>query len=216
MAGKSLKRLRRLYRSSFGDKITLDHLIPKSRIPKSQKSFKNDEFNIFPFEQNRHEAWHSLFWNMTIFEIWESLNQIHNLIFRFRQEKICPVWLNVCRVENETVQNIVIFEEKKTRLLTELFQTNYLQKKWLHCFKGKDIKAARNFLKYKMFFMIFGRKMADRKYLLSDDNFQKMILQAASRPIRKRTILYCFGSEAISLSGAKIIFNEVMSDISRR
>lgn len=73
---KTLRHLHDYYSSVFFKKITLDHLRPSSR------NGSDDEYNIFPFEGKRHAAWHTLFWNMTIFEVWEKLDFIHNLIIK--------------------------------------------------------------------------------------------------------------------------------------
>lgn len=204
MAEYHLKQLRRLYRRAFNETITLDHLKPKSRNGPG-----TDEFNIFPFEQSRHQDWHILFLNMTLFEVWEWLRDAHSLIFYSWQDKICPVWLSVCSLERGSFKKKTAFEEKKKDLLVTLFDVDFLQKKWVNCFGDNDIETAVKFLKYKMLFMIFGTKMIDRKFLLVDDNFIKMIQESANYPLRARAVINCFGSEMPSLLKARAIFNEI-------
>lgn len=209
MAEYHLKELRRLYRKAFSATTTLDHLNPKSR----NGSWK-DEFNIFPFEQTRHQDWHTLFLNMTLLEVWEWLEQSHSLIFYSRQKKICPVWLSACHLERGSSKKIAAFELKKKDLLATLFDVDFLQKKWISSLGSANIATAINFLKYKMLFMIFGTKMIDRKFLLVDDNFIKRIQESANCPLRAQAVINCFGSEMPSLLKARAIFNEIMSSAS--
>ncbi len=209
MADISIRRLRQLYRRAFrNDAITLDHLIPKSR-----NGSLRDEFNIFPFEESRHEAWHFIFLNMTIFEVWEWFEQIHSLIFNSRQEKICLVWLSACCLEKGRCKQITKFEQKKKNLLLTLFDVDFLKKKWILCFGNAKLKTARIFLKYRMLFMIFGSKMIVKEYLLSNDIFTTIIQKAANYPVRMRAIKYCFGPEMPSPHEARAIFNEIMRSV---
>lgn len=209
MAGKSLNRLRRLYRHALNDAITLDHLVPKSR-----NGPLNDEFNLFPFEKNRHKVWHDIFWNMTVFEVWDWLDYIHALIFDSHQEKICPVWFHVCCLETGTSKKIARFEEDKKNIIVKLIRIDFLHKQWLRCFKSPDIEKARFFLRYKMLFMIFGSKMVSRNYLLSDQNLKQMIREAVNHPARARAVMNCFGTGTVSCQEAKAIFNEILDGVS--
>ncbi len=211
MADKSVKRLRCAYRSFFKCNITIDHIIPKSRDGCLQ-----DEFNMFPFENSRHGAWHTLFLNMTIFEVWEWLARAHSLIFNSHQLKIYPVWLSVCQLETGSKRKLAAFKKNKKDLLATLFDTYFLQEKWFHCFGSSNPKVAKAFLKYKMLFMIFGSKMIDNKFLLSDDNFKKMIQVAMGHPQRSQAVINCFGSGTISLLKARVIFNEIVLSASQR
>lgn len=204
MVDKSFKRLRQAYRSFFKCDITIDHIIPKSREGCSQ-----NEFNVFPFENSRHGAWHTLFWNMTIFEVWDWLEDIHILIFHSKQNKICPTWFSVCSLDTGSPNKIMRFEKAKKKFLTTLILVNQFQQEWFHCFGSSDPKVAKAFLKYKMFFMIFGSKMIDNKFLLSDSNFIKMIQESANYPSRAQAVINCFGSEMPLLPKARAIFNEI-------
>lgn len=210
MAEYHLKQLRRLYRKAFGETITLDHLRPKSRNGQWR-----DEFNIFPFKQSRHQDWHTLFLNMTLLEVREWLEQIHSLIFYSRQKKICPVWLSACRLERGSPKKITAFELKKKDLLVTLFDVDFLQKKWINSLGSVDIATAIHFLKYKMLFMIFGTKMIDKKFLLADDNFIKMIQESADFPLRAQAVINCFGSEIPSFLKTRAIFNKIVLSASQ-
>lgn len=211
MAEYHLKELRRLYRKTFSATITLDHLTPKSR----NGSWK-DEFNIFPFEQSRHQDWHSLFLNMTLLEVWEWLEQTHSLIFYSRRKKICPVWLSACHLERGSSKKTTAFELKKNDLLVTLTDVYFLQKKWINALGSANIATSINFLKYKMLFMIFGIKMTDRKFLLVDDNFIKMIQESANYPLRAQAVINCFGSEMPLLPKARAIFNEIVFSVNKK
>lgn len=207
---KTLRRLHDYYSSIFFKKITLDHLNPSSR------KGDNEEYNMFPFEGKRHAAWHTLFWNMTVFEVWEKLDFIHNLIMNPSKREIFPVWLKVCRLERGAATEILAFEQSKNKFISGSISAESLQKIWKRCFKNLDIRSARFFLRYKMLFMIFGVRTIDGNFLLSDDNFKKMLQKAAENPNRRRALVNCFGSEMVSCSKARAIFNEIMQDVGRQ
>jgi len=170
MPGRSsIRELQKYYYSIFGDRCTLDHIIPKSR------NGPHKEFNLFPFDKNRHQAWHALFWNMTVFEVWERLGEIHNLIFNSPTSRIRPVWFDVCKLEKGGVNKRLAFKGLKIKVIANPTDVNVLKKNWLCCFKSTKLDDAVNFVAYKMLFIIFGRKVAEMALPENNEDFSGMM-----------------------------------------
>ena len=96
---------------------------------------------------------------MTIWEVWERVEEIYEEIFNTNEEKISRQWINVCRLKKDTGLDVQI---------NRIFGVEYLQEKWIIAFGGQDIRQAQRLLKYMMLFIIFGSHMADTNYLFDN------------------------------------------------
>ena len=105
----------------------MHHLVPSTR------EGETSEFNLFPYRIKSHRAYHALFLNMTIWEVWEAFEEIYNEIFNTDEERINRHWLDVCPPNQEglLVQ------------INRVYGVEFLQEKWITAFGGEDIKQAQ-------------------------------------------------------------------------
>ncbi len=157
-------------------------------VPRTRDGETN-EFNLFPFRIRRHNAYHYIFLNMTIWEVWEALGKAHEDIFNTDKNKINRPWLRVCELKSES-------EEEKLNHMEKKFRTEVLQEKWAITFGGEDIKSASRFLKYMMLFIIFGSHVADPDYLFDNGNLTEFFEDYPSNDERLEAFNICFGENA--------------------
>ena len=168
----------------YGKKVrncNLHHLIPSSRKGQTH------EFNLFPWRRKSHSAWHYLFLNMTIWEVWENLHDIHEEIFSTDDERINRIWLVVCKLRTEA--------EVRAHM-DKVYSVENLQEKWIATFGGYDLKQAEQLLKYMMLFIIFGSRMADTEYLFDNGNLTEFFEEYPANEDRLKAFDICFGRSA--------------------
>lgn len=132
--------LLKLYGRAFG-RHTLHHLIPTTR------GGEFNQFNIYPMSRRQHTAWHMLFDNLTIQEVWDEIDVALNIIFGAgrRESMIEKVW---------------------THSLGKLYEGNNgpatrtsrvkLTARWIECFGNDDLAYVKGKIQYMMLYMIFG------------------------------------------------------------
>ncbi len=176
--GRSKDSLHKLY----GDQKNSDlhHLIPGSRAGET------NEFNLFPFNIKSHRAYHILFLNMTIWEIWEVLDGVHEEIFNNEEERVSRPWLHVCHFSKERLDTEV----------DRFFPIEFLQQKWITTFGRKKLNRARKLLKRMMLFMVFGSEMADPEQLFDDGHLMQFFQKYPVHQDRLRAFNICFGKLA--------------------
>lgn len=159
----------------------MHHLVPSTR------DGETNEFNLFPYRIKSHRAYHEIFLNMTIWEVWNALESIYKQIFSIDQETIKRHWLFVCRLDKSHELQVQI---------EKVYQTEYLQEKWILAFGGSDLNRAKNFLVYMMLFMVFGSCMADTEELFENGNLIDFLEQYPQTPDRLKAFDICFGEFA--------------------
>ncbi len=179
--GRGKAELHRLYGDKFRNS-NLHHTKPRSR------GGETSEFNLFPYLLKSHRAYHILFLNMTIWEVWEALYEIYEAIFNTDQERINRHWLRVCPANQEGIEI----------QLRKAYGVEYLQEKWIVAFGGEDIKQAQKLLKLMMLFIIFGSYMADTDYLFDNGNLMEFFEEypADANKDRLKAFNICFGETA--------------------
>lgn len=178
---RSKSELQRLYGQTkrFGN-FNLHHQIPSSR------EGETNEFNLFPYRIKSHRAYHALFLNMTIWEVWKALEEIYEEIFHTNKERINRQWLSVCPVQQEGLEVQI----------RRLYGVEYLQEKWITAFGGYDIKQAQKLLEFMMLFVIFGSCMADTDYLFNNCNLTEFFEKYPATEDRLKAFNICFGEFA--------------------
>jgi hypothetical protein len=199
--GESIVELRKFYKKKLGSK-TLHHLVPRSR--KGQ----GNEYNLFPWTKGPHSAWHTLFWNMTIVEIWSSLEMVHSKIFEARSTYVLQSWIDVCELEIGDKKKRKSFYADKKDILSKHVKVRKLVKNWRACFGGTDIQQARALLKQMMLFMIFGSRITDSeeikntqdnarsKSIFVNGNMSDFLNNFPDSGIRHWAFCICFGNNA--------------------
>jgi len=124
---------------------------------------------------------------MTIWEVWEALEEVHEEVFGSDEERINRHWLSVCRFKKDDGLETQIGRN---------YGIEYLQEKWETAFGGSDLKQARKLLKYMMLFMIFGSQMADTDYLFDNGNLSEFFEKYPADEDRLRAFNICFGEYA--------------------
>ncbi len=180
--GRGKAELHGLYGKTkrFGN-FNLHHLTPSSR------GGETNEFNLFPYRIKSHRAYHALFLNMTIWEVWEALEGIHEEIFHTDKERINRYWLSVCRLKKDRGLDIQI---------DRVYGVGFLQEKWFIAFGGDDIKQAQKLLEHMMLFIIFGSHMADTDYLFDNGNLTEFFEEYPASKDRLKAFNICFGEFA--------------------
>lgn len=160
----------------------MHHMVPRTR--KGETS----EFNLFPYRIKSHRAYHALFLNMIIWEVWEKLEEIYGQIFNSDKEKINRPWLSVCPIRQEGLEIQI----------RRVYGIEFLQEKWISAFGGEDINQAHRFLEYMMLFIIFGSKMADTNDLFDNGNLTEFFEKypATADEGRLEAFNICFGESA--------------------
>ena len=170
-APASLKELRRLYVKRFPG-TDMHHLVPVSRISKSMNGVEasTNRLLVFPYNREAHAAYHILFWNLRIDQVWAVLERVHHSIFSTCEDNIKQWWIEGCNLESGNYFLRKDFYQRRTERLNQLIETRHLQNVWLRAFGGEDLATAENLLKIMMLFMIFGHRMADQKELFDNGN----------------------------------------------
>lgn len=184
-----LKELRKKYGKLF-PKTNPHHLIPRSRNGSSS------HFNLFPYRKSSHQAYHKLFWNLKVDEVWRDLDQVHYSIFELGQDFIYPWWLKSCSLDGGTEKQKVAFEKNKANRLAKWIGVNVLQEAWTEAFGGHSLAQARYTLKHMMLFVIFGRNMADTKSLFDNGNLTEFFESCPPDGHRLWAFQICFGENA--------------------
>jgi len=178
--GRSKAGLQKLYGNQFRN-CNLHHLVPSSR------GGETNEFNLFPWKKRCHNAWHHLFLNMTIWEVYETFDGIYEEIFFSDKERIYRHWLGTCQLKKE---------RELEAQIERIYGVEYLQEKWIAAFGGNDLKQAEQLLKFMMLFMIFGSHMADADYLFDNGNLTEFFEEYQANEDRLRAFNICFGESA--------------------
>jgi len=186
-SGSKIKtsKLRAFYKKHFPG-LRTHHLIPRSR------GGPTCCFNLFPWAEKNHDAWHQLFFNMTTQEVWERLDEIHAAIYS-DAERVVPFWIEVCTLFKASPQKAKVFEEQKASKLSSLVNTTKLQGLWRVCFKSEKLAEARTQMLYMMMFMLFGSKMADPDSISQTDIQATLSKMSEMKTYRHWAVSVCFG-----------------------
>ena len=155
----------------------------------SSRGGQTNEFNLFPYRAKSHNRWHELFLNMTIWEVWDQLEEIHCAIFLTDDETITRPWLSVCKLPSKA--------DLRNHLGRE-YCVEDLQDAWETAFGGWELIRARIHMKHMMLFMVFGSDAADHNRIFNNGNltefFEQYPLKAEGQ--RKWAFQICFGADA--------------------
>ncbi len=169
----------------------------------SSRGGPSDQYNLFPWRQKSHQAWHLLFLNMTIIEVWEMLDGIHGKIFHSKNERIVRSWLWVCTINTDNSQRLAKFERDKVSFMEKKENIAKLQDAWIKCFGGESLERATLVMRYMMLFMVFGENMADPERKIFDNgHLEKLLSRIPEYGIRRWAFRECLGNCG-SLSNAK-------------
>ena len=177
--GLSKAELQKLYGKKLKLKNwNLHHTTPSSR------GGETNEFNLFPFRVKSHNAYHSLFLNMTIWEVWEVIDKTYEAIFINDDKKIKRFWLCVCKLSNG---------DEKLYQVEKKFSTIELQEYWIKAFGGDSLQQSQKTLKYMMLFIIFGRHTVNSSYLFDNGNLMEFFKKYPPIEDRFKAFNICFG-----------------------
>lgn len=190
------KGLRKTYAQKFSDR-NLHHLIPRSRGGDST------QFNLYPYNKSAHSAYHDIFSNMRIDEIWDGLSDTHHTVFESGCEYIRTPWLKVCLIEVGTEKEKKRFEERRIERLQKVVSAELIQERWLRAFGSDSINTARKKLKEMMLYMVFGMNVLKTDILYNSDNLQKFLERSPCDAERCWAFRVCFGSRGCSVQAMK-------------
>lgn len=184
---EKLSRLKRFYKDNFPG-MSPHHLFPTSRGgPSSQ-------FNLFPWPLENHRAWHKLFFNMTVEEVWERLDEIYGAIFS-DAEQVVPFWLEACTLYRASAKKLEKFEEQKQTMLSQPISTTKLQNEWFRCFGSTRLYDSRITLLYMAMFLIFGgRRMTNPKNIGGKDTDSVLAKMSKMSDYRRWAVGICLAN----------------------
>lgn len=180
------KCLKKRYAKEFPNR-NLHHLIPRSRGGLSS------QFNLFPYDKEKHSDYHDLFWNMRIDEIWLDFARIHHLIFDSSLDFIQSDWMAVCTLDTGDEKTRRKFYNDKIERLDKSVSVELLQEKWISCFDSNSIGTARKRLKEMLLYMVFGMNMLDEKTLFDNGYLSKFLEISPCTDERLWAFQICFG-----------------------
>lgn len=177
----SFGELKKKYKKKLGKNISPHHMIPSSRGGAA------DQFNLFPWDKECHFAWHEIFVNMTVFEVWERLDDIYDSIFNSNSERIIRWWLDVCKIPDRG---------EKARMLEKEVSVEKLQDAWFECFESEEFAIAANWIKYMLLFMVIGgEKMMKLKIFFERNNLEIYLNKKSLNKYRAQAFIICFGED---------------------
>lgn len=124
---------------------------------------------------------------MTIWEVWDRLEEIHEAIFSTDDDAVTRHWLSVCKLPGK--------RDLENQLSKE-YEVAYLQKAWVKAFGGWELPRARTFLKRMMLFMIFGSDMAYADRIFDNGNLAEFFEKFPLDNERQWAFGVCFGRNA--------------------
>lgn len=188
------------------------HPMPVSRMPRSstrEDVYENNAM-VFPYKKKAHRAYHALFWNMRIDQVWDNLEDIHNSIFNTDDEEISEWWKGSCDLESgDFFERTKFISERDNRLLQSI-RIAHLQSLWLRTFGGEDLVTAENLLKIMMLFMIFGPRIVDSDELFDNGNLSNFFENTKLTRYRLWAFQTLFG-EGGSMRGIKSKISNILS-----
>lgn len=166
---KVRRQLSRQYRKREGKTISLHHIIPKSRHG------EDSEFNLYPWHRRMHEAWHFLFCNLTIYEVFALLEDVHRAVFNTDpQTTIAPWWIKGCKLERGLKAERELFQEDLNHRLARQVLVERFRHEWMLCFGGPSVAAAHRVLANMALFMMFGKEAIRIKNFTIDANQHRL------------------------------------------
>ena len=190
------KGLRKVYSQKFPGR-NLHHLIPRSRGGVS------GQFNLYPYKKQAHSAYHDIFSNMRLDEIWDLLPQIHARIFESKSEDIKMRWLESCLLEIGTSKERENFRVNNIERTRKLVSIEILQEKWVLAFGGDSQATARKKMKEMMLYMIFGMNVLNSDILFNNGNLDKFLELLPCDAERFWAFSICFGPSGCSFQAMK-------------
>lgn len=155
-------------------------MCPRSR------SGKNNEFNLFPYKTDRHRSWHAIFLNMTIWEVWNRVEDIYSSIWLADDDAITRPWLSVCKLQKKALK----------KALNNKYNVFYLREMWINAFGGWKLDRAKRTLEYMILFIIFGSDMAYEDKIFSDSDLAAFFKKYPVTGERHWALQACFGENA--------------------
>lgn len=171
----------------------MHHLTPTSRHG------EDSEFNLFPWNEKAHAAWHRMFTIMTIREVWHVLADAHMLIFQSGGDSLIREWCLPYRYQAK--------KAVETDILTPQSITE-LRECWVTCFGGPDFRKAQRFVRYMMLYMVFGRYADHSSTIYESRMLLAFIKEVATDSDRSWAFRQCFGRmphRALARTTKKII-----------
>ncbi|OGM98775.1 MAG: hypothetical protein A2817_00165 [Candidatus Yanofskybacteria bacterium RIFCSPHIGHO2_01_FULL_39_8b] len=198
-----LASVRKIYGKSFPG-TNPHHLVPRSR------NGSGGHFNLFPYNRKAHSAYHHLFWNLKIDEVWNNLDKTHQSIFDTDRKYCYQWWISSCFLDKGTEKERERFEKSKQERLVKLLPVSEFKKYWIECFGNNSVNHARLLLKYMMLFMIFGVNMADTNSLFNNDDLTIFFETSPSKGYRLWAFEICFGSSTAKVQTIKTKISKVL------
>lgn len=120
----------------------MHHLVPTSR------NGADSEFNLFPWNEAAHAAWHRLFCIMTVREVWPLLADVHLQLFENTASHVVRDWCIHPLAHCKASEHIDVHTPQDIEILRAC---------WVMCFGDTSLKNAQRLVRYMMLFMVFGR-----------------------------------------------------------
>ena len=178
--------LQRIYGPKF-HKSNLHHLIPKTR------NGQGTEYNLFPYSIRSHGAYHDVFLNLRINEVWEMFNRIHSSIFEPEEDYIVPWWIEKCKREIGTADEIASFNRNKKNRMAKTLSVTGLQDRWVRALGSEDRKTSRDFIRLMMLFMVFGKELLNKDTIFDNSNIIDFLEKTPCMKNRFWAFEKCFG-----------------------
>lgn len=156
----------------------MHHLRPSSRRG------EDTEFNLFPWNEKAHAAWHDLFSIMTIREVWPVLADVHLLVSQSTAEGMVREWCTPYRYHGKK-------SEQKDMATPRSVET--LRSAWTTCFGGDDLRSAQRLVRYMMLYMVLGRYADHTSTVYNNSVLLSTLRDVSEDADRAWAFRQCFG-----------------------
>lgn len=203
-------KLKRLWKYIISS-VSPHHMRPSSRGGQA------NQYNLFPWRQKSHHAWHFIFFNMHISEVWDRLVEIHEAIFDSSREHITRDWIEVCTLDREEdksdLEKIKKFNQDKVSFMNKSTDVILMQSKWETCFGSASLERAILVIRYMMLFMIFGEAMANpEEKIFVNSHLEQLLSKVSIHGDRRWALNQCLGENA-STHSAKSQISEILDKV---
>ena len=156
----------------------IHHLVPSSR------DGQDVEWNLFPWNEKSHVAWHRLFCIMTIREVWPVLFDVHMLIFQSDEDDLVREWCLPFRYHGKKAEQQDMLTPQSVSVLRE---------SWMACFGGADFRSAQRVMRYMMLYMVLGRHADHSAAVYETTVLQGLLRTVENDADRFWAFRQCFG-----------------------
>lgn len=171
------------YRKQFPN-ARMHHMHPTSRDGDDQ------EFNLFPWNEQSHSAWHQLFADLTVQEVWLITERAWLALWDTQARECSATWLS-----DFTSQ----FNKGTRAYYARVRRIEWWRERWLRTFGSESLNRTRCHLFSMMLCMAFGHH-AFSDEIFDNDTLDQLLNEIPETGNRAWAFRVCFGKPPSNVS----------------